>query len=492
MRTCISIVLAMGFIANSVSVLAQSNAEVNAGIQFDFSLPGARSTGMGGAFVALADDATSVWANPAGLTNLSRAEVSGEGRFWDFNNLVANHGHQGQPTNIGVDTVAGLVDTDSNSYSGALSFFSYALPRNRWALGFYGHQVARYRADITSNGVFLDRTATPAGLVRAAYTDRVEAFTGTMNLDVADYGASIGTRISDKLAIGGTLAVYRLKMDATTARFYYAPFTGGNPFPYPDSRRPEFVDSGEYFGPANFTGPNEFFHVTEAGTDWNVGFNVGTLYRANKWSAGGAYRFGPKFHYKAQTIVPTTFVPAAFDPTDTGAPFYSQFKGQLFDEENETFDLPDTLALGFAVRPRENFVVSFEYDRVWYSQISDNNAEVFGLEERAGAAGIVVANQIRNSLFFPDVNQIRGGGEYIMVRQGPDIALRLGGWYDPDHRMRFEGDADPRISVLFRPGSDEFHIAPGFGLTFDRFQVDAALDISQRINTFSVSSVYRF
>ena len=57
-------------------------------------------------------------------------------------------------------------------------------------------------------------------------TDRVEAFTGTMSLDVTDYGASIGTRISDKLAIGGTLAVYRLKMEANTSRFYYAPFTG--------------------------------------------------------------------------------------------------------------------------------------------------------------------------------------------------------------------------------------------------------------------------
>jgi long-chain fatty acid transport protein len=491
MRICIPIVLALGLLANSVSALAQSNAEVNAGVQFDFSLPGARSTGMGGAFVALADDATSVWANPAGLTNLSRPEISGEGRFWDFNNLVANHGHQGQPTNIGVDTIAGLVDTDSNSYSGALSFFSYALPRNRWALGFYGHQVAKYRADITSNGVYLDRTLTPAFVVGPPYTDRTASFTGTMDLDVTDYGASIGARVSDKLAIGGTLAAYRFKMDSTTARFYSAPFTGGNPFPYPDSRRSEFVDSGEYFGPPNFTAPNEFFHVAESGTDWNVGFNLGALYRASKWSVGGAYRFGPKFHYEGQTVVPTTFVPAAFDPTDPGAPFYSQLKGELFDQEEETFDLPDTLALGFAVRPRETLVVSFEYDRVWYSQISDNNVEVFGLEERAGAAGIVTANQIRDSLFFPDVNQIRAGAEYIMVRQGPDVALRFGGWYDPDHRMRFEG-TEPRTSALFRPGSDEFHVAPGFGLTFDRFQIDASIDISSRINTLSVSSVYRF
>ena len=45
-------------------------------IPFDFGPPGARALGMGGAFIALADDATAAEANPAGLTNLSRAEAS--------------------------------------------------------------------------------------------------------------------------------------------------------------------------------------------------------------------------------------------------------------------------------------------------------------------------------------------------------------------------------------------------------------------------------
>jgi long-chain fatty acid transport protein len=474
-------VLALVCLLLPLPVMAQTNAEVNAGIQFDFSLPGARSLALGGAFVALADDATSVWANPAGLTNLTRPEFSGEGRFWDFNNLVANHGHQGIATNIGVDTVSGLVDTDSNSYAGALSFISYALPHDRWTLGLYRHQVSSFKADIESEGVFLDRP----------YVDRVEPFRGSMNLDISDYGASIGVRASDKLSVGGTLALYRFKMNAKTDRFYYAPFAGGGPFPYPANRRQEFTDSGEFFGPANFTPPNEFFTVTEQGTDWKLGFNLGTLYRASKWSAGAAYRYGPKFHYDVVTVIPTTFVPAAFDPQDRGAPFYSQFKNQIFDQEQATFDLPDTLALGFTVRPLETLVISLEVDRVWYSQISDNNVEVFGIEEHDSVNGKSIADQIRAGLKFPDVTQIRAGAEYVMVRPGPDVAFRLGGWYDPDHRMRFDG-SDPRIAALFRPGANAFHVAPGVGLTFDKFQIDAALDVSTRINTFSLSTVFRF
>ena len=51
-------------------------------LEFDFSKPGARSLGFGGAFAALADDATAAFANPAGLVQLSRSEVSIEGRNW--------------------------------------------------------------------------------------------------------------------------------------------------------------------------------------------------------------------------------------------------------------------------------------------------------------------------------------------------------------------------------------------------------------------------
>jgi hypothetical protein len=52
------------------SLLATATVEAQAGFttfQFSFSNPGARSMGLGGAFVALADDATAAFANPAGL-----------------------------------------------------------------------------------------------------------------------------------------------------------------------------------------------------------------------------------------------------------------------------------------------------------------------------------------------------------------------------------------------------------------------------------------
>lgn len=54
------------------TVRAQVDGYHFTGINFDFSNPGARARGIGGAFVALADDSSAALANPAGLAFLDR------------------------------------------------------------------------------------------------------------------------------------------------------------------------------------------------------------------------------------------------------------------------------------------------------------------------------------------------------------------------------------------------------------------------------------
>jgi hypothetical protein len=53
-------------VASLVAVAPAGAGETFSGFQFNFNNPGARALGMGGAFVAVADDATAVIANPAG------------------------------------------------------------------------------------------------------------------------------------------------------------------------------------------------------------------------------------------------------------------------------------------------------------------------------------------------------------------------------------------------------------------------------------------
>ena len=58
----------------------------NLDFNFRFNNPGARANAMGGAFIALADDATAAYTNPAGLTILTKPEISIEYKTMEYEN----------------------------------------------------------------------------------------------------------------------------------------------------------------------------------------------------------------------------------------------------------------------------------------------------------------------------------------------------------------------------------------------------------------------
>ena len=45
---------------------------------------------------------------------------------------------------------------------------------------------------------------------------------------------------------------------------------------------------------------------------------------------------------------------------------------------------------------------------------------------------------------------------------------------------------------MFSTGEDEMHYSAGLGMVFSSFQVDAAVDVSDRQDIFSLSGVWRF
>ena len=74
--------------------LAAQNTDIESlsGLQFNFGNPGARSLGMGGAFLGLADDASAAEANPAGLTILRKPEITIEGRNYQEQQVFTTSG----------------------------------------------------------------------------------------------------------------------------------------------------------------------------------------------------------------------------------------------------------------------------------------------------------------------------------------------------------------------------------------------------------------
>ena len=439
---------------NQGSVWAQTNAEVNAGIQFNFSTPGARSLGFGGAFLALADDATAAFTNPAGMTVLTRPELSVEGRRWDFTSEFTDFGHAfGDPTGNGVDTVAGLRTGDSSSNTTGMSFLSFVYPKNRFAAAFYRHELSNFEANFRTQGAFFDADA--ASLFRFFPID------ARMDLKLVNYGLSGAYQISDNFSVGLGISYYDFDMDSVTQRF--------------------FVDQNDFFGAPNYSPDNVINSQFQQGSDNDLAVNFGFLWKQGPHlSVGGVYREGPEFDFEARNIAG----PAASSP------------GEVFAAQTARFRVPTVFGLGLAIHPTDETVITFDYDHVDYSKLSEGTISIFF--EPDDPAFNDARRAALQRLEVDAANEVHLGFEYFFAKLKYPIALRAGTWWDPDHKIRFTGQPDSsleqrELAIPFRAGTDEFHYAVGLGIVFEqRFQIDAGADFSDLVDTASLSAVYRF
>jgi long-subunit fatty acid transport protein len=452
-------------------VLAQNTEDQNT---FDFSLPGARSRAIGGAFVAVADDATAAYSNPAGLTLLFRPEISIEGRLWSTTNRAASRGHAfGPATGIGVDNINRLEEDSFHNLTGGLSFLSYVHPlRDRFAIGVFYHQLARYRMDRQIEGPFFDcRGGFRVDVLQASEpfcephaidgVDREFPKLQSTALDIRSVGSSFAYDHEPwRLSIGGGFQVYHFSIDSTNTVF--------------NAR-----DSLKY-QPANYDSENVDLVSRQFGTDNRLAFNAGLLWNmSSQWVIGASFRQGPAFEFS----------------TDTERGRASGAPGEHLPppEEPPSFNVPDTYGLGVLYRPSGLWRLSFEYDRVQYHQLIDdfgNTAFVPGSPE-----GAVVEARMR----LNDSNEIRFGGEYLMLLpENRALSFRGGIWHDPSHQQYFDGDPvtglpAPRWAILHPRRDGSVHVTGGIGFVTRRhFQLDAAVDFSDVVDTLSISTVLRF
>jgi long-chain fatty acid transport protein len=428
-------------IAMAGSVNAQLLSDPSASnFKFSFATPGARSLGLGGAFLGLADDATAAYVNPAGLVILSRPEVSAEGRRWSYSQKFTDSGNVfGSPTGQGVDNVAGLVSKSAKSDVQGLAFTSFVYPGKRWAVAVYRHELADQDTAFRTNGVYFNDA--DGSLLRLLPVDV------HMNLKIVDLGISGAFRINDNLFIGVGISDYQFILNSQTNRANVPVVYNANP--------------GEYFGVPNFDPSNIFGYNVGRGDDTARTFSGGILWNVNsKWTAGAVYRPGPKFSFTSTEI----FGPAS------GA------NGQVMSVENKRFHVPDVLGGGISFRPSDVWTIAADYDRVRYSNLS------------------VPASK----LIVDDGNEVHLGiqREYVVAGTLP-VAFRVGGWIDPDHQPRFSGVptglVDRILAVQLSKGKNEIHYSAGLGLNFsEKFQIDTAFDGSSLVKTASLSGIFRF
>ena len=406
-------------------------------LQLSFSDPGARSMGFGGAFVALADDATAAFANPAGLTQLIRPEFSIEGRHWSHTTPYTVGGRvEGLPTGNGLDSTDRLRMANSSHDTTGLSFLSYAYPVGKWSFAAYRHEYADLEFSGATQGLFGGGT----DCCQSRQWDNLWA----SDMEILSYGISVAYRLHDDFDIGFSAVYYDASLDARVEEYFWDEDTI-EAFYAPNSYRPEqLVRSEDMFVDDN---------------DWTI--NLGFLWRLTEsWSIGGVYRDGIEVDMGLRVTAGQVF--------DFGVP-PGEVIWQLGGVGTE---FPDIYGIGAAYRQTDGrLTLSFQWDRVRYSNIPDS----LGIDDQT----------------IDDANELHVGAEYVFLDSTPIIALRFGAWYEPDHQMRPIID-DPWLEAMTVDGEDEFHYAAGFGLALERSQFDLAVDFSNRVDAVSLSAIFNF
>jgi long-chain fatty acid transport protein len=170
-------------------------------LEYNFAPPGARSLAMGASFLGLADDATAAASNPAGLTILTKPEVSAHFRYSSYDNEAP-------------DTVLGIGTQTFTDQVGSPSFFSFVYPWKSAAASVYYQRSSDFRSHSFFEGTSL---TTDSELLRY---DQLET-----RFKVEILGAAGAFKLGSKVSVGGSLQASRVSLDSTL-RFTFPTIIG--------------------------------------------------------------------------------------------------------------------------------------------------------------------------------------------------------------------------------------------------------------------------
>ena len=444
---------------------ARGQQSLQVPIQFDFLSPGARSLALGSAFVAMADDATAAWTNPAGLWYLTDSEVSMEGRFQQFEQPFMTGGRlSGDLTRSLTDVIAGPQFLPLEGDRTGLSFLSGLYYNRHVRLAAYRHELLRVDQSFSYDGVLQFEP-------NLQYDNRDIAFEGHRKIVIDNYGVSAGRRLAPSsnrwwggVLVGAGVSMARFSLNYTASTFLHRSL-----YDVPD--------------------PSQWLaRSAQTGDEWAVAATAGVLVPVHsRVTFGAAYRHGPTFDFTS-VVTPRT-------------------SAQVSAEER--FDVPDVVAVGLrlgaftrgasssagaaqpasAAEPSGTWGLLVEYKRVQNSQLRSSYI-----------ASYLRANDPAEKAFafsIDDSNEIHLGAEYQFSRKRGKPTLRGGIWYDPDHSLQYSSPTndlyDERFRTSLSNGKDLWHYTFGLGLS-RRGILDFNFggDATSRSLVISASAIVRF
>lgn len=381
---CVTLVLA-GPTASSAQVTF-SNMRIAS--TFNPVGSGARAMGMGGAFIAVADDATAASWNPGGLMQIETPEVSVVYSAFQWREDYSSAAHP---------EVAGMNEISIDD----LNYLSVALPFQTRGHNFVGSLNYQRLYDMYKN-------------LEWGYNYGGQFSTGTRwNLNMMnDYKQKGGIRafapalayqVTPRFSVGATFNIWTDKLlwsngwSGKTRALGHG-MTGSNPFE---------VTAFAYDKFSRFEGFN-----CNIGFLWNLSpvVTIGGVYKT-PFTADLTHR-----HFIQST---QTYPSIAQTVTNTYSP----------PPDTMHVKMPASYGLGVALRPGDAFTFSFDVYRTEWSEffrVIPAYQQVFGDTNYSD-----IDNLPRYRSIVHDTTQVRTGMEYLFILERTIIPLRAGLFYDP-------------------------------------------------------------
>lgn len=438
----------MSLIGGYQSAFALDNSPEWSGISFDFTNPGARARGIGGAFVAVADDASAMVTNPAGLNNLERPQIVIEGKYFTTDT--------DDSTIIGWDNSAIIDRKDTNYADITYLSLSTPLPNKNFTMGLFYNENMHSESQLDIQYLFY-------GL-----PDYFTTFTVDTKLNVDQFGLALaGSLMEGKVKLGVTLSYLDLNIDSSFQALDFTSAAGDYTMkPY----NLQNIGNGEYA----------------------IGFGI-LLQPIEKLTVGFNASIMPSFDVTSQ--ITQGFWDDTYDPfTETN----SFANGQDWDPDtfdhctpgpdgrsyrcDSQFSMPDIYSIGAAYRPNDNWLFSVEGKFVKYSDLLDSFRAPYWYLEGSYAWEFDI----------DDVWEFHAGVEYLTFIKEKPLAFRFGIYSDPAHELKYTG-SDTVTFGVFDGGEDQTHVTAGLGtLISDSFQLDLAIDYAEEASQLVISAGYRF
>jgi len=336
---------------------------------------GARALGMGGAFIAVADDATAASWNPGGLTQLERPEMS----------IVGAGFYRKEDLDFGTNPEANGTNSVSET---RINYLSIAYPFRFW--GFNMVVSANYQNlyDLTRNWDFiLNQSSDSLAVNQNVDYDQ----DGTLSA----WGLSYGIQVTPIFSLGVTFnfwedGIYENKWSQTVIQKGSGIFAG-NRFTFDSRSQDKFYFSG--------------FNAN-LGILWNV---------TSKLNLGAVFKTPFTADIKHKSSFSSNIRFPDFSATDSS--FSDSFT------EHEDLDMPMSYGIGLAYRFSDNFTASFDVYRTEWDD--------FELKDSKGNKISPISGLPSSESDVDPTYQVRMGAEYLFIQPKWVIPIRGGIFYDP-------------------------------------------------------------